>query len=285
MTLPAPLENIERLVVVVGCQRSGTTLTGQLLGADSSALLIDEFDGLYPWFHAVIDDADDKGVKGARMLAQAAAKYRTEDERFCRIGGNLRLASHVKVLVLKAPNLTFDQAEIARAPLPVTIVYPVRDPRAVVASMAMLSDIDFIGNQLRLIAERPVVTARHGAEVVRLGDDRIPLWIRQTILWKMKSDQREYFDREGLYVHWFRYEDLIGGPSDVLAPVLEMCGLDPHGASRAYCIYVGYGPGHTDRTRPVDATSIAKWREVLTPAQQADIMRAAEPLAGRIGYA
>ena len=38
---------IERITIVTGCQRSGTTLTGQILGAHPSAFLIDETDELY----------------------------------------------------------------------------------------------------------------------------------------------------------------------------------------------------------------------------------------------
>lgn len=41
-------DGIERVVAIVGCQRSGTTLTGQIVGAHPQAFLVDEFDGLYP---------------------------------------------------------------------------------------------------------------------------------------------------------------------------------------------------------------------------------------------
>lgn len=44
------LNQIEKIVVIAGCQRSGTTLVGQVLGAHPKAILIDETDGLYDWF-------------------------------------------------------------------------------------------------------------------------------------------------------------------------------------------------------------------------------------------
>ena len=33
------------ILIIAGCQRSGTTLTGQILGAHSKTFLVDEFDG------------------------------------------------------------------------------------------------------------------------------------------------------------------------------------------------------------------------------------------------
>ena len=49
-------------------------------------------------------------------------------------------------------------------------------------------------------------------------------------------------------------------------------------------VYTGVGPGGTDRTRAIDEASVLSWRSSLSPAQQADVLAAAAPLAASHGY-
>ncbi len=170
MTLAPPLDAIRRVIAVVGCQRSGTTLTGQILGAHPEAVLVDEYDGLYPWFHAQTSDPANAGALAQAMLEAARAKYREPAERFREVDGRIVLSPAVGVLVLKAPNLTYDDDAFVRLGVPATIVYPVRDPRAVVASMERLSDIDFVGNQVRLMTERPRIAERYADDLRTMAD-------------------------------------------------------------------------------------------------------------------
>ena len=71
---------------------------------------------------------------------------------------------------LEAPNLTYDDDAFVRLGSPATIVYPVRDPRAVVASMERLSDIDFVGNQVRLMTERPRIAERYADDLCTMAE-------------------------------------------------------------------------------------------------------------------
>ena len=283
MDLLNPLANIERVIAVVGCQRSGTTLTAQLLGADPTTLLVDEFDGVYPWFHGLMNGrADDETNR--TLVASAATKYRFVHERFLVGQQPASLAHHVKTLVLKTPNLTFDEAAMRHAPWPITIIYPVRDPRAVVASMTRLASIDFLGNQLRLMEQRPAVKRQYSSDIERMADETEPLWTRQAVLWRVKSGRKDDFERAGLPVYSFRYEDLIGNSKSVVASMLDACGLDRlEQALTAHLSYVGHGPGGTDRTRSIDSTSLPL-QNAFSDVQKADILRAAEPLASSLGY-
>ncbi|WP_158806734.1 sulfotransferase [Beijerinckia sp. L45] len=275
---------VERVIAIVGCQRSGTTLTGQIFGAHPSAVLIDEFDGVYPWFHALMEGASDNDAS-ERLLEKAATKYGTTDDRFVATPNGKRLARDVKVLVLKTPNLTYDEERVARMPWPVTVVYPVRDPRAVVASMARLESVDFVANQIRLIAQRPSTQERYRAAFAVMADASASVWTRRAALWQIKSGRQADFERAGCSVHAFRYEDLVDDSTAVIAAMFAACGLgDPQAGLAAHLTYAGIGPGGTDRTRPIDSSSLSG-QEALTSAQLADVMRAAEPLAGRLGYA
>ena len=132
------VKSAQQIVAVVGCQRSGTTLTGQILGAHPNAVLLDENEGLYPWFRAKLAGGQGLDRKFQAMLARVLKKYRNPWNKFGERGDKLRLLPHITTLVLKAPNLTYDYTALMNFPAPVSIVYPVRDPRSVVASMIRL---------------------------------------------------------------------------------------------------------------------------------------------------
>jgi hypothetical protein len=279
------LRAIRRVIAVVGCQRSGTTLIGQILGAHSTAFLVDEFDGLYPWFHAFAADGRDEDSSTQDLLTRAMSKYRNDDSRFRVEGGRVTLSPTVSALVLKAPNLTFDEEILAGFPIPVTVVYSIRDPRAVVASMTRLQNIDFLGNQLRLIAQRPKTVARYAAECAHMASETETPCNRRAVLWRVKSGRASDFSRAGLPVQLFHYEDLVSRPQAKIPSLLEACGLEEsERAFAAHTVYRGLGPGATDRTRAIDVASLDAWRSVLSPPQQADILDAAQPLAGLLGY-
>jgi hypothetical protein len=284
-TFAGPLGTIRRVIAVVGCQRSGTTLSGQILGAHPQALLVDEYDGLYRWFHAQTNDPANADDPAHTMVEAARAKYREPAARFRAADGRVALAPAVSVLVLKAPNLTYDDDAFARLGMPATIVYPMRDPRAVVASMKRLSHIDFVGNQMRLMCERPRIAERYACDVRTLQDAAVPPWVRQATVWRVKSGRAPDFEARSLKVSRFRYEDLVHEPDAVIARVLADCELTPSGCvERWTSAYTGTGPGGTDRTRAIDASSLASWRAVLSPAQQSDVLAAAAPLAAANGY-
>jgi hypothetical protein len=285
-TMPAgPLGTIRRVIAVVGCQRSGTTLTGQILGAHPEAVLVDEYDGLYAWFQAHTGDPPNAGSAAHAMLEAARAKYRAPAARFRAVDGRVALEPAVSVLVLKAPNLTYDDDAFARLGVPATIVYPVRDPRAVVASMERLGHIDFVGNQVRFMHERPRIAERYARELRTLQDAAVPRWVRQATLWRVKSGRAPDFEARSLAVSRLSYEDLVREPDAAIARVLADCALPPSDSvARWNAAYTGTGPGGTDRTRAIDEASLWSWRSSLSPAQQADVLAAAAPLAAAHGY-
>lgn len=192
--------NVRKLIIVVGCQRCGTTLTGQILGAHENAVLIDEFEGLYPWFHSFADKQPDAEELTSEILSKSMLKYRVPDQRFRPQNGGIELAPNVDTIVLKAPNLTYSFEKIGALRCSVRIIYPVRDPRAVVSSMQRLSSINFVENQLRLMKKNPLIIAQFQDEFEILEDTRQPYWKRAAIVWKIKSGLATQFTRLGLPV-------------------------------------------------------------------------------------
>ncbi|MGC1497465.1 MAG: sulfotransferase [Sulfitobacter sp.] len=277
------LEGIKRFVIVVGCQRSGTTLLGQVIGAQSGCVLIDEFEGLYPWFHAVADQSPDAQLLTTKVIAQARDKYSDDAGRF--VAGGAALDGSVETLVLKAPNLTFEAAKIANLGLPVHVIYPVRDPRAVVASMLRLKNINFVENQRRFLKGHPEVSARYQAAFDVIDDEDAPLWERAAKVWMIKSDLAQMFVDQGLQVLQFTYEDFVAAAFEWTDKIRRFCDLNDAGTACAHeGIYKGQGPGGTDRQRPVDATSLGHWQQDLDAELALGILTAAQPVAARFGY-
>lgn len=278
------LEDIS-LVLVIGCQRSGTTLTGQILGAHPRAALIDEFDGLYPWVQSIADKADDCAQKTAAVFAKSASKYKDPASRFTGQGDGIALAEGVDTLVLKAPNLTYGYSMVARLGMPAVAVYPVRDPRAVVGSMLRLSNINFVENQAARIRNTPQIEVLFPDEVAVINDADAPYWLRAAKVWQIKSGLQAPFTQAGIPVFDFRYEDLVQDPSRYIAEIGAFSGLSGSNALFAHQdIYVGEGPGGTDRTRAVDRTSERSWSDTLDDATAAQVLAAVQPLAGQFGY-
>lgn len=273
-------------VIVVGCQRSGTTLVGQLLGAHPHAVLIDETDNLYSWYAALL--ASDRGASDRfdTVVEQARRKYSADDPRFVETAsGNWSLAPHVSHIVLKAPNLTYDFAAISRLDVPKRVIFPVRDPRAVVASMAKLGHIPMVENQVVLLREHPELANRFADELALIEAADTPVHVKRAIVWRIKSGLWSSFSAESLPVFRFRYEDLVVDPLGHTRMLAEHAGLEPDDAMLEHeSCYVGFGPGMTRRERPVDTASFRSWDAWLPPSQQTEVLDVAGDLAIELGF-
>ncbi|MCB1385668.1 MAG: sulfotransferase [Hyphomicrobiales bacterium] len=280
------LEQFEKLIVVAGCQRSGTTLTGQILGAHPNAFLIDEPDGLYPWFDAYVSGDGEAQRLWNKLIVAADEKYQP-DHRRLRGGadGERPFSAAVRYAVLKAPNLTYDFKALAGFDIPVTIVFPVRDPRPVVASMAVLDSIPMVEKQVRLIRARPDIHALFAGEVAMLEDPLVPKHVKRTIFWRIKSTMYRRFLEQGLPTFMFRYEDMVADKAAYCRKIAEHAGIAEHYyLTHHEEVYVGFGPGNTRRSRPVDLRSMEKWKSQLTHEQEADIIATAGSAFHEFGY-
>ena len=273
------------MIAIVGCQRSGTTLTGQILGAHPAAVLIDEFDGLYPWFDTRERDAHEAERMAHDMLAAVAQKYRAPETRFSQTGDGLAISPNVSVLVLKAPNLTCDDERLARMGVPVVAVYPVRDPRSVVASGLRFAHVPYMDKQIRLVEAQPETARAYAASIATMRDATLPHHIRNAAMWAVKSSRADAFAAAGFPVHQFRYEDLVRDPQTQIARMLQACALYASPAVfEPERSYVGFGPGDTDRTRRIDERSLDAWRSLLDDAQAREVLQHAGDFATRLGY-
>jgi len=283
-------ENVEKLIVVVGCQRSGTTLTGQILGAHPQCILIDEKDGLYKWYESYENKLSNIETF-QKMLVRADRKYSEIEKRtkpISRTEGrsdSCVLSSNVTTLVLKAPNLTYSFQSLAQFHIPVYVIYPIRDPRAVVSSMGKLGHIPFVENQIQWLTKNSELVKRFDTELKLLKSDTLDVISKRAIVWRIKSGLTSDFTNAGLPTFTFNYEELIGDSHTVVAKLARFSKLDFHHSMLAHeNIYHGYGPGGTERFRSIDQKSLTGWKDTLSSSSISTIERAARPLFESSGY-
>ncbi len=255
----AGLEGVVHLILLVGCQRSGTTLCGQVMGAHPNAFLVDENDRLYHWFNGLYtDDAKTVHTATQTLLQRADTKYvKGQTRTHVDSDGLLRLNSHVTHLVFKAPNLTYRYEDIAATGFPTTVLYPARDVQPVISSMARLKHIPFVENQLKLLETHPRIQALYRSEYAVLNDTNESDEVRRAALWVIKTGLIDQFRKTGLPLYHFRYEDFVSHSDEHCQQMAEASALPNHpNLASHHTIYVGTGPGGTERTRPIDRQSL-----------------------------
>lgn len=267
------------LILIVGCQRSGTTLLGQLLGADRSALLVDEDEGAYDLLGTVIEEGGLNLERIAPILARADEKYKRP-----RTGPRGVPLASVAHLVLKVPNATTDFAAIQSITHPKSVIFAVRDVRDVVCSMSRLPYIPMLANQTSRLRGSPIVRERHAAALERLEDQRVSPDVRKAIVWRVKTSFYSDFAASPLSGFTVRYEDVVEDPAGQVPRLMRHVGMTARTPTYHPAEMMGIGPGLTFRERPVDLASAGRWKRVLPPEAEEEVWAEAESLMQALGY-
>lgn len=275
---------MKKLLPVIGSQRSGTTLMGQMLGAHPQAILIDENDGLYNWMDTVFSAGQLVMGSEESMLVynKAGTKYQMPEHRISEYGV---LADTVTTLVLKAPNLTYHFSDLARLQPGGEVVCMLRDIRDVVASMLNLKKIPMLENQLRWLMKTPEVAEKYAAEIEYLEEADIGKHQKLAWIAKLKMGMSAEFENAGMRVHYVRYEEFVTRPREICFALLRQLGLPLAEECLSHeLIYHGMAPGKTQRSRPIDKNSLGKWRETLSVREEKDIWEIVEDFMLLHGY-
>ncbi|MCG6942561.1 MAG: sulfotransferase [Thiohalocapsa sp.] len=242
-----------KVALVLGSQRSGTTLMFLMLTAHPRLTGLDEvhsdFD-LPPW-----------PVVAANALSR-------------------------RLTVYKLPMVTARVDDVAGAFPRSHLIWMVRHPFAVVASMRDLMFPDgknWLTKHGTMEAMRTlaVTSPEDCAGVERLD----PISLGATI-WKHKLLLMENYREQGMQVHPVKYEDLVTQPEAVMRPVIGSLGLEWsehvlehhrfHGDERH--------AGGTRATRPVDQSGVARG-DKLTAAEKDLVANIAGDTMSAFGYA
>lgn len=255
-----------QLIVIAGCQRSGTTLTGQILGAHEKCFLLDETDKFYLWFDAFVAGDKEHYKQLNESISHAAGKYLDHRNQFRSIED---LSGYD--IVLKAPNLSFHYHELSMIhPKPI-IIYPVRDVRGVVASMLKFKKMN--PRQTDFFSNNNFIEKNYPNELKLLKSTSVADHCKSAIIWKIKSMLYLKFEDCGLNPFVFKYENLVHHQQQLCLKMAEHCGLEFEPNMLAYYrVLAGKGPGKTLRSRKIDDVSMSKWKNDLTPNQVKDVM-------------
>lgn len=294
-----------RWCIVTGTMRSGTTLLGEMLNAQSGARRHPDlaFDndrsttvllrrvaaqvrarsGIAGWQVEDIDrplTAEPGAIGAALGLAAApdtaeAAALRLEAALAAEIVRNCGLAWPAPVLGFKATHL-FRELDLLAAACVRTVVM-VRDPRDVVAS-----NIRRLGRDYPVAVPMTILAALAGYGSFLAAND---------VTNDVTNDAGDG-DAGGSAIRAVRYEDLVADPEATLRGVLGFFGLDPERYDWA-ALDAGVlasnsswnsGCGGDLVAGAGIAASGGRWRAYLSPVQQCAVEIAAHDLMQRFGY-
>ena len=253
--------------LIIGCQRSGTTLMRLVLDCHSRIQCIDE-----PVSY---------GVLSGRAKVPCAGH--------CLIG-------------LKVPCLTEQLGDetlwdpiflpeipntYARQPL----VFMVRDVRDTIVSMKGLrvAGVPWFESCLTPTLEAKRRTGdfmeRYGGDIAALDEARYPELARAALYWRYKVEALHDHDARGFPTDIVRYEDLVAAPRAVLTRVCTFLGvpweeglLDHASAAHRGVDGGGMAIGGTNARRPIDSRSTNRWCTAFSDDEVAEILRFAGPI-------
>ena len=247
-------QTTQRICLMAGFPRSGTTLLEQVLSAHSACIGTDESGILATQFR-------DPLIFGAASAQDAVAELDSFDREDLEAGAAeyLRCTTDVigedptgKILIEKDPLLTSDLALPLRLFPGSQILMPLRDPRDVVISF-YFTIVPGAANSVA--AATLAETCQYYAEVMRHW-----LWIREQL------DPSRWM--EG------RYEDLIAAPEAQTRRLASFLGIDWQPGMLAHHRQSGERavgtPTYDDVSQPLYTRSLERWRhyeEALAPHQ------------------
>lgn len=273
-----------KMVFIVGCQRTGTTLIGNILGAHPDAFLIDEPNEVYPWIEAILEDKDETSINLLfRQCCQMARDNYFNPDLKCAENG--KLSETISHLILKTPNLTYSADKISASfPEPICI-FPFRDARDIVVSMTKLDWIPMVENQLERIKSNPKILSRFAAEVHELEKPDIQPHEARAYIAKIKMHLRDTFTYSNMRTLEIRYEDLVQNPDEWCDKLAQHVGLSVQENGMDHTkVLRGWGPGLTFRRRKIDVLSLNQWTHYLSKKEEEDIWRITQPLMEALGY-
>ncbi|WP_376695245.1 sulfotransferase family protein [Wenzhouxiangella sp. EGI_FJ10305] len=265
-------------VLIVGCQRSGTTLLGEVLGAHPNAFLIDENDGVMRIVKSITAGA---GLERAidSCLVHANAKYRMPG----RVEDGV-LPDKVTHVILKVPNATFLAHRYPDFTSSIKYVFAIRDARAVVASFARLTHIPMVENQLQRIKSE-CNQDNYREEIRVLEDQNTSEAIKGSLIWRIKTGLYRQYVQKPFDTLTVRYEDLVTGPTAWKTKLLDHVELDPFAVDHGHEDELqGAGPGFTMRKRPIDSYTLNSWSRRLTQREQGEVWGICCKLMHELGY-
>lgn len=264
--------------LIVGCQRTGTTLMRLLLESHNQIDCIDE---LLSYF--VLAGRCPPPNSTARLVGYKVPVW---TEQLCeRILSGNELVALANLDGLR----TFYKGE--------KIVFMVRNSLDTVSSMMSLKmgatswfEQTAIPVLKKKMSDSEFVRA-FGADIALIDSSSDPIATVGALYWKFKTSALCNYVNAKMPVHIVEYETLVTSPEPVLRGLVAFLGLEwdhallehhrlPHSQTR-----VGKAIGGTDASRCIDETSIGRWRNSLNRSQVQSIRAVTQVLEAELASA
>ncbi|MEE8527238.1 MAG: sulfotransferase [Gammaproteobacteria bacterium] len=262
-----------RILLITGCQRSGTTLLNLILDSHDAVRAVDESE-----FDPEKLDVYLTAVKFGPNVAFKLPRY-----------------AHKLDFIRGLPD--------------VTVLWCVRDPRDTVASMVSLhlpvnstvsvawashpygADME-IGNAFKALEPetqkrlygvyKQCQQAFSKQPVLRSREDAVR---GAAFCWRVKNELITNHKREDTNLRLVCYEDLVEKPRQVIGDLLDSLGLAwDENVLRHHELHSGLSVGGTVKNRPIDPGNPGKWQRLLNEADLAIVREIDSELAGTLGY-
>jgi len=260
-------------ILITGCQRSGTTLTNLILDSHPDINGIDEID----------------------FQASRITEYLNDPVFSPAISWKLPAISHNFAAIKIIPGLK--------------VLWCVRDPRSVVASMVKLrlsintrldapwslhplggimeinnllsalkiNSSDWLKPALRRLQQ---ITQKYPADTTHY--DAV---LAGALCYRLKNELPAIYQKHGINFHIVKYEDLVRNPKHEVRNILTFIGLPwNEQVLEHHLLHAGISVGNTDNTRSIDSNSIEKWISQLTKDDLAIISQYCMSIAKIMGY-
>ncbi len=237
-------------ILITGCQRSGTTLMGLIMDSHPDIINVDENE-----FHKEDLEAYENSTSKSNI--------------------SFRLSR-------ESANIDFIMNELK----PSIVIWMVRDPRDVIASMVNLhmkvnrfvsvawaaryADTEII----RMLERYPKAILREfSAEIERYQlISTIPSIMRNShqiftvaaTCWTLKQQSLRLFNQNSIRFSIVKYEDLVVNPKGSLIKIMADTGVAwSDDVLRHHEIHTGTSVGGTSNARSIDTASLNKWRNTI----------------------
>lgn len=184
-------------ILILGCQRSGNTLTFLILNSHPQVKGIDETETNYSFPHQSI------------LYRNSINNYLT---------------------CFKLPNQTFKFKYITQHYPQTKIIFPIRNPYSVISSMRSfaIQTKTIQKNWLNCFAKKELLKLDSSffPDILSLDLDSLDEISLGAYLWNYKNMALDKYKKAGFDIFVFKYEDLLDNPRKVITKILDFANLD-----------------------------------------------------------
>lgn len=184
-------------ILILGCQRSGTTLTFLILNSHPQVKGIDETETSYSFPHQSV------------LYRNSINNYLT---------------------CFKLPNQTFNFKYIMQHYPQTKIIFPIRNPYSVVSSMRSfaIQTKSKQGNWLNCFAKEELLSLDSSflPNILSLDLDGLDEISLGAYVWKYKNMALDKYKKAGFDIFVFKYEDLLDNARKILTKIIDFAALD-----------------------------------------------------------